>query len=171
MATFELAVDALLKKEGGAVDDAADHGGQTNFGISARRFPEIDLAQLTRGSAIELYRAHYWHPLYERIDAQAVANKLLELTVHMAHADARPFWQGRLMGVQIVQQACRALGDREISVDGMFGPQTLQAIRLERPEALLAAIQVQQCRHYLTIADRDESQRKFLRGWLRRAVA
>lgn len=170
MAEFEPAVEALLKKEAGFVDDAADHGGATNFGISTRRFPEIDVATLTRSGAIELYRVNYWHPLYERLDEQAVANKLLELTVHMAHDGVRPFWKGRMKGVDLIQRACRALGDREIAIDGIFGPQTLQAVRLERPAALLAAVRVEQCRHYLALVDKDESQRKFLRGWIRRAV-
>lgn len=170
MAEFEPAVEALLKKEAGLADDAADHGGATNFGISSKRFPEIDVTKLTREQAVTLYRVNYWNPLYEKIGEQAIANKLLELTVHMAHDAIRPFYGGRLRGVEIVQRACRALGDREVSADGFFGPQTLQAINLERPLALLAAIRVEQGRTYLAIADKDETQRKFLRGWMRRAL-
>ncbi len=171
MADFEQAVAALLKIEAGLVEDQADHGGVTNFGISATRFPEVHVATLTREHAIGLYRAHFWNPLYALLPDQTVANKVLEITVHMAHDAARPFYGGRMKGIELVQRACRALGDRAIVIDGLFGPQTLQAIKLERPEALLAAIRVEQGRHYLALADKDESQRKFLRCWVRRALA
>lgn len=170
MAEFLTAVEALLKKEAGFVDDADDRGGATNYGISSRRFPEISISTLTREQAIELYWSNYWNPLYDRLEAQVIADKLLELTVHMAHDAARPFYAGRMKGIEIVQRACRSLGDREVMIDGMFGPQTLQAVKLERPEVLLAAIRVEQMRHYLALADKDESQRKFLRGWIRRAL-
>lgn len=170
MATFEAAIAHLLKLEGGAVDHAADRGGATNYGLSARRYPDADLATLTRADAEAIYRRDYWHPLYERLE-QPLADKLLELTVHLPHDTQRPYWQGRLAGVEMVQRACRSLGDREVVCDGRFGPQTLQAVRLSRTEALLAAIRVEQCRYYLALADKDESQRAFLRGWIRRAVA
>lgn len=171
MADFANAVAALLTSEAGLVDDQADHGGQTNFGISAMRFPEVDIAQLTQARAIDLYRAQFWNPLYDLLPDQPVANKVLEITVHMAHDAARPFYAGRMKGIELVQRACRALGDRAIVIDGLFGPQTLQALKLERPEALLAAIRVEQGRHYLALADKNESQRKFFRGWVRRALA
>lgn len=171
MAEFQHAVDSLLVMEAGLVDDRADHGGVTNFGISATRFPELNVAALTRARAIDLYRLHFWNPLYEQIPDQALATKLLELTVHMAHDATRPFYGGRMKGIELLQRACRSLGDRAITVDGFFGPQTLQAVKLEHPAALLAAIRVEQTKHYLALADKDESQRKFLRGWVRRAVA
>lgn len=171
MADFAKAVAALIKIEAGLVDDRADHGGLTKYGISAARFPDINIAQLTEARAIELYRANFWHPLYDLLPDQTVADKILEITVHMAHDATRPFYAGRMKGIELVQRACRALGDREVVVDGLFGPQTLQAVKLERPAALLAAIRVEQGRHYLALADKDESQRKFFRGWVRRALA
>lgn len=171
MAEFLVAVEALLKKEAGFVDDRDDHGGATNFGISTRRFPEIVIATLSKAQAIALYREHYWHPLYDLLPEQIIANKLLEITVHMAHDAARPFWKGRMKGIELVQRACRALGDRVIAIDGVFGPQTLQSVKLERPASLLAAIRVEQSLHYLALADQDASQRKYLRGWVRRALA
>lgn len=170
MATFDAAIEVVLQKELGYVDDPDDAGGETNFGISKRRYPEEDIAHLTRERAIELYRRDFWNPAYAHIEPQALATKLLELTLHLRHGDQRPYYDTDMLGVRLLQQALRALGDRIVSVDGRFGPQTLQAIRLESPEALLAAIQVQQCRHYLAIADASEGQRKFLRGWIRRAL-
>ena len=170
MANFEAAIDVVLKQEGGYVHDPTDAGGETNFGISKRRYPEVDIKALTRERAIELYRRDFWNPAYDHIEPQALATKLLELTLHLRHGDQRPYYETDMLGVRLVQQALRMLGDRIVSIDGRFGPQTLQAIRLESPQALLAAIRVQQCRHYLAIVEAAPEQKKFFVGWIRRAI-
>lgn len=170
MATFEHAIEAVMKKEGGYVADPDDAGGETNFGISKRRYPEIDIAALTREEAIALYRRDFWNPIYEHLEPQACATKLLELTLHLRHGEQRPYYETDMLGVRLVQQALRMLGDMIVSVDGRFGPQTLQAIKLESWPALLAAIRVQQCRHYVAIVDAAPVQRKFFLGWIRRAM-
>jgi lysozyme family protein len=170
MATFEKAIEVVLAKEGGYVCDPADAGGETHFGISKRRYPEVEIKSLTRERAIDLYRRDFWNPAYDHIEPQALATKLLELTLHLRHGDMRPYYDTDMTGIRLVQQALRALGDPTVTVDGRFGPNTLQAVRLESPPALLAAIQVQQCRHYLTLVDAAPEQGKFLRGWIRRAL-
>ena len=170
MATFEQAIEVALKREGGYVHDPADAGGETNYGISKRRYPEVDIKALTRQGASDLYRRDFWNPLYDAILHQPLATKLLELTLHCQHGDTRPYYDTDMVGIRLVQQALRALGDPVVSLDGRFGPQTLQAVKLESPQALLAAIRVEQCRHYLKIVDAAPEQGKFLRGWIRRAV-
>lgn len=160
MATFEQAIEVVLKKEGGYVCDPDDAGGETNFGISKRSYPDVDIKSLTREQAIELYRRDFWNSAYEKIDAQPLATKIFELTVHC----------GVETGVGLVQRALRALGDPVVNVDGRFGPQTLQAITLESPRALLAAIRVEQCRYYLDILNSKPEQQKFFLGWVRRAI-
>lgn len=60
---FEIAVNEVLGEEGGYVNNPSDPGGETNFGISKRAFPEVDIKNLTRDGAKDLYRSHYWVPL------------------------------------------------------------------------------------------------------------
>ena len=170
MATFEQAIEVLLKKEGGYVCNPDDAGGETHFGISKRRYPEVDIKGLTRDGAIALYRRDFWNLAYDHVEPQALATKLLELTVHLPHGDQRPYYETDMLGVRLVQQALRSLGDGIVSIDGRFGPQTLQAIRLESPQALLAAIRVEQCRYYLQLVDANPTQQQFALGWVRRAV-
>lgn len=160
MATFEQAIEMVLKQEGGYVHDPDDAGGETNFGISKRSYPDVDIKALTREDAIALYRRDFWNPMYASILAQPLATKILELTIHC----------GVEAGVRLVQQAMRALGDPVVNVDGRFGPQTLQAVRLEEPRALLAAMRVEQCRRYLKIVEATPDQQKFFLGWARRAM-
>jgi lysozyme family protein len=60
MTDFEIAVNFTLQKEGGYHKDPLDPGGETNFGISKRYNPEVDIKNLTRAKAIEIYRRKYW---------------------------------------------------------------------------------------------------------------
>ena len=57
---FETAVDFVLTAEGGLVDDPSDPGGLTNFGISQRAYPHLNIRELTIADAKALYRKDYW---------------------------------------------------------------------------------------------------------------
>ena len=63
---FEAAVNDVLGEEGGYVNNPADPGGETNWGISKRAFPQVDIKALTRDDAKALYRANYWDPRHTR---------------------------------------------------------------------------------------------------------
>ena len=60
---FKSAIDFVLQWEGGYVDHPDDPGGETNFGISKRAHPDVDIAALTRADAVEIYRREYWMPV------------------------------------------------------------------------------------------------------------
>lgn len=57
---FEKAVEYVLKKEGGWIDDPKDPGGETNFGISKAAYPNVDIKNLTIDQAKIIYRSDYW---------------------------------------------------------------------------------------------------------------
>lgn len=57
---FDKAIDFVLRWEGGLADHEADPGGLTNFGISQRSYPDLDIRNLTREQAVEIYRRDYW---------------------------------------------------------------------------------------------------------------
>ena len=54
------AIEHVFKWEGGYVNDPRDPGGETNMGISKRSYPHLDIANLTREDAVEIYRRDYW---------------------------------------------------------------------------------------------------------------
>lgn len=60
---FDTCVDQVLGEEAGYVNNPADPGGETKWGISKRAFPNLDIANLSREDAIQVYKAHYWDPL------------------------------------------------------------------------------------------------------------
>lgn len=61
--TFHICVNRVLAHEGGYVYHPDDPGGETNFGISKRAYPNLDIKTLTRSDAIAIYYADYWVPL------------------------------------------------------------------------------------------------------------
>jgi lysozyme family protein len=57
---FPQAIKFVLSWEGGYSNDSKDPGGETNFGISKRTYPDLDIKNLTKEQAIEIYRRDYW---------------------------------------------------------------------------------------------------------------
>lgn len=60
--TWDKAIQFILSWEGGYVNDPDDAGGETNFGICKRSFPNEDIKNMTRERAMEIYKANYWTP-------------------------------------------------------------------------------------------------------------
>ena len=60
MNDFDKALKFVLKWEGGYSNDPQDPGGETNFGISKRSYPELDISKLTFKQAKEIYYQNYW---------------------------------------------------------------------------------------------------------------
>ena len=62
MTPLEQALAFTLKWEGGYSNDKADPGGETNFGISKRAFPDLDIKNLTMEQVVGIYHDKYWEP-------------------------------------------------------------------------------------------------------------
>ena len=63
---FDRAFDlTVMRFEGGAryTNDPDDPGGATKFGISKRANPDVDVLNLTKDGAKEIYRMRYWNPV------------------------------------------------------------------------------------------------------------
>lgn len=59
---FDRAFDFVIGVEKGYVNDPKDPGGETNFGISKKRYAEEDIKGMTKDRAKFLYRRDYWDP-------------------------------------------------------------------------------------------------------------
>lgn len=57
---FQRSVDFVIDVLEGGDKLVTDAGGLTKYGISQRWHPEVDIANLTRAQAIEIYRNEYW---------------------------------------------------------------------------------------------------------------
>lgn len=122
---FDTAIDRVLSNEGSYVsaEEAArrnDPGGETNWGISKRSFPDVDIAGLTRDTAKPLYRA-FWDRIHGDELPNAVAFQALDFAVNSGDETA----------VRYLQRAAGAADD------GHVGEATLAALRAT-PPAILA---------------------------------
>ena len=50
----------IIKVEGGYVNDPDDPGGETKYGISKRAYPKLDIKNMTKDLAREIYKRDYW---------------------------------------------------------------------------------------------------------------
>ena len=150
MTPFELALEFLWQVEGGYVNDPADRGGKTNFGISSQAHPDIDIAGLTQSEAATIYRTDYWLPAACN---QLPARIAVALFGHAVHS-------GPVAAIKHLQLSLA------ITVDGHCGPITQAAAR--DSDHLETVIQMLSHRGYrfFTIAKHDQSQARFLRGWM-----
>ena len=57
---FEEAIKFTLKIEGGYSNDPNDPGGETNYGISKRSYPNEDIKSMTPERAKKIYYENYW---------------------------------------------------------------------------------------------------------------
>jgi lysozyme family protein len=62
---WDAAITSVLEVEGGYVDHPTDPGGRTNWGISQRAYPQVDIVNLTRQDAVAIYERDYWTPIPE----------------------------------------------------------------------------------------------------------
>jgi lysozyme family protein len=60
---FDTAFDRLMGHEGGYTEGKGDPGGETNWGISRRSYPGVDIRNLNRDQAKALYLRDFWMPL------------------------------------------------------------------------------------------------------------
>jgi lysozyme family protein len=150
--SFNFAVALVLEHEGGYVNDPDDPGGETNYGISKRAYPKLDIARLSRGEAIRIYHRDYWRRTRCQKLPDQVAIAVFDTAVNM----------GCKRAVKILQKCVGA------SVDGLIGPQTLRGIRQVNGEQLLVDYMARRALHYNNIVIKKPTQEKYLRGWLRR---
>jgi len=104
--TFDQAFDRLMSHEGGYVNDPADPGGETKFGISKRSYPSEDIPNLTRERAKEIWARDFWSRVHADTLYDGVAYQLSDFAYH----------SGAETAIRKYQQA---LG---VSDDGHFGP-------------------------------------------------
>jgi lysozyme family protein len=169
-------IEALVEREGGYVNNPADKGGATCFGITeavarANGYTGA-MRQLPQSEAAAIYKRLYW--LRPRLDAVAkrsaeVAAELFDTGVNM----------GPAVAVTFLQRALTALNRNgsdypDLVPDGRVGDRTLGALdaflavrgAAGGETVLLRALEALQGERYLRLAERRPANEAFLYGWL-----
>ena len=148
---FDEAFEKLLGHEGGLVENPADPGGLTKFGISQRAYPGEDIRGLTVERAKLLYRRDYWGPAGCDAVPDVLKASLFDTAVNAGVSRAVKLLQA---SVDVVQ-------------DGKLGPQTLQACQSMPASRLVARFQGNRL---LFLADLP-GWSHFSKGWTRRVAS
>ena len=148
MVTFDSCFDKVLGSEGAYVNDPADPGGETKFGISRRAHPNEDIAGLTVERARAIYRRDYWDQLRAEELPQALRYWIFDTAVNC----------GTGFAGESLQRACGVLPDGDI------GPRTLSAASAVAPHALLRLMFVDRAMRYAL----NPNDKRFGRGWFAR---
>ena len=155
--TFDKAVEVILKHEGGYVNDPVDPGGETNMGISKKAYPYLNIKELTKKDAKDIYFKDYW--------LKAKCSKLPE-ELRMIYFDM-VVNMGRSRAVKILQKAITAKGVKT-AVDGGIGPQTISnALKSGLEPDRLRSYRV---KYYADLIGRKPKLEKYWFGWYRRAL-
>lgn len=195
---YETAFSEVLKHEvggaenGGLVNHPEDPGGTTKWGVSVRWLKSAgdldgdgmpdgdidgdgdidaaDIRQATRADAKRLYYLHWWRKYRYARFPQPVAIKTFDMAVNMGAKQAH----------RELQRASWATG-LKISIDGVIGPETLQAANEADMQMLLAGIRSEAAGFYRMLIERNAALRErghdvrdfsvFEDGWLKRAYA
>jgi len=146
--SFNTAFDRLLGHEGGYVNDPRDPGGETNWGISKRSYPDLDIRALTREGAKEIYLRDFWLPLGQA--HPAVKFQVFDFAVN----------GGLATGLRKLQAA---IG---VADDGYWGPHSAQALAAMEVNDVLLRFNAQRLRFYASLKDWPV----FGKGWTRRVA-
>lgn len=148
MDRFDRFIDRLLSHEGGYVNNPADPGGETKFGISKRSYPKVNIRRLTREQAVAIYRRDFWERSRADDLDPALGFQLLDAAVNSG-IDQATRWLQRAVGV---------------ADDGIIGPVTLGALRVSDPADVIARFNAER----LEFMTRLSGWQSFGRGWARR---
>jgi lysozyme family protein len=155
---FDRALDFVKKMEGGLGQLAGDPGGLTNWGISSRAYPRLNIHALTWPQARTLYFADYWLRASCDYYPHPLAVAVLDYAVHSG-------WP----------QAVRTL-QRELRVkpDAQVGPKTkarLRAVlRRRSSQDLATAVVVRRSAFLAGRFKRGVFPLAWLRNYMRRLV-
>lgn len=148
---FDRCLAHVLEFEGGYVNHPQDPGGETNFGISKRAYPNENIKGMTRQRAAQIYRRDYWN---------AVRGDDLPAGMDLVAFDAAVN-SGVSRGAKWLQAS---LG---VPADGKIGPQTLTAARNAHPVAVIDRA----CDERMGFLRRLGTWGTFGKGWTRRVEA
>jgi len=196
---YAAAVRELFEIEGGYVDDPADRGGATKYGISLRflkaegAFDEdgdgvadfdldfdgdidgVDIRNLTPADARVLYHRCFWQTIGADRLPRPLGEAVFDQAVNGGLIAARKLLQRALNLCLMEATKAKASAPPPLAVDGGIGAETLAAVSwvLRYPAqgmpTLIAAYRDAVRDRYRAIARRNPSQQRFLRGWLARA--
>lgn len=187
--SFHEAVHHILKEEGGLANVRGDKGGITNYGISinflkslVRKNPSLinefdldhnkkidpyDVVHMNQKEAEYIYKTQWWNKYgYGGINYQPLADKIFDISVNMGPRNAS----------LLLVKACKEVNNDKLyfKTSSRLNIQIVDYIN-SLPEKdkkeIIKRLKLLCLQHYFEIVKKNPSQRKFLRGWIQRAMS
>lgn len=146
--TFDAVFDRVMSHEGGYTSGVGDPGGETNWGISKRSYPDVNIRTLTREQAKEIYRRDFWERLHAASLSASVAFQLFDFAINSGVETAVRYLQ-------------RAVG---VADDGVWGPVSQAAIDAMDESDIIARLLAER----LDFMTRLKNWPAHGKGWARR---
>jgi len=160
---FDKSLGLILEFEGGFVNDPADRGGATNFGVIQKRYdeyrdsvgkPRQSVEFISKDEVKEIYYKYYW---------QAAKCDQLPVGLDTLHFDAAVN-TGPTQAAKFLQ---RALG---VDADGVIGTKTIEAANNADIAVIKRNYVTKRADFYVDLVIKDITQLKFLKRWIRRTL-
>lgn len=145
---FDIAFERLVGHEGGYVNDPADPGGETSFGISKRSYPDVDIKNLTRDGAKAIYLKDFWNALADA--DSAIKFQVFDFAVN----------GGLPVAIRKLQTAVG------VADDGHWGPQSMKAIASMDVNDVLLKFNAQRLMFYTSL----KNWPLYGKGWTNRVA-
>jgi lysozyme family protein len=150
MDKFDTFIERVLSHEGGYVNHPSDPGGETKWGIAKRSYPHLNIKDLTREQAIEIYRRDFWQAVGGHLLTDEVAFQALDAAINHGPANAIRWLQ-------------RAVG---VADDGVFGPISRAAVGRMPSVDVVLRFNAERLDFYTKLS----TWGTFGKGWVRRVA-
>lgn len=151
---WDKAISFVLDAEGGYSLDPNDLGGETNMGISHRRYPDEDIKGMTKDRAMFLYKRDFWEACRCDELPSSLAIAVFDASVNQGEGAAKRMLQIALGGLE---------------VDGIIGDKTIAAA-FKSGRAALRRFMAQRMARYMRIVMKNPSQDAFTLNWSNRLM-
>ncbi len=163
---LKLAGKVILKWEGGYVNDPDDRGGATNKGVTYATYQNLahsvlkvyptkkHFESLSDNEVLKIIAWYYDKVKGDHLKSGAVAVGITDY-----------YWGSGLYAIKRIQSALNIHYSRNLSVDGVVGAKTVQAINSVPAKHMLSILKEVRAQHYAAIVRHDASQGKFINGW------
>jgi lysozyme family protein len=159
MADIKLYEPKLIRFEGGYVNNAADKGGATKYGVTLATWQHLghpsatadDIKNLTEDDFLIVLRTYWNQWQADLINNQSIAELLVDWVYNS--------------GVYGIKTPQTILG---VVADGQVGQKTINAINTANQAELFAKLKQARIDFFKAIVAHNPSQHIFLQGWLNR---
>lgn len=170
-ARVDLFIKETLNLEGNFSNNSNDKGGATKWGITEATARQNGytgkMEDMPIALAYQIYANEFYYvPKFDKIQSNEIAYELFDTGVNCGTSKA----------VILMQRAYNALNYKgkygaDLLEDGSIGTKSIEAInKFPDPKRLFAMMNMMQASNYIAIAEKDETQREFVWGWLNQRV-